>query len=52
MILTRGLLIGLSDEFKKEHGIDLSKDHLALQRMKEAAEKAKIELSIVHGNGN
>jgi len=32
-------------EFKKEHGIDLSKDHLALQRIKEAAERAKIELS-------
>lgn len=33
------------DEFKKEQGIDLSKDSLALQRLKEAAEKAKIELS-------
>jgi molecular chaperone DnaK len=33
------------DEFKKEHGIDLSKDQMALQRLKEAAEKAKIELS-------
>ncbi len=33
------------DEFKKEHGIDLSKDSMALQRIKEAAEKAKIELS-------
>jgi len=33
------------DEFKKEQGIDLSKDSLALQRIKEAAEKAKIELS-------
>ncbi len=32
-------------EFKKEHGIDLTKDKLALQRLKEAAEKAKIELS-------
>ena len=32
-------------EFKKEHGIDLSKDGMALQRLKEAAEKAKIELS-------
>lgn len=32
-------------EFKKESGIDLSKDNLALQRLKEAAEKAKIELS-------
>ncbi len=35
----------LSDEFKKEQGIDLKKDKLALQRLKEAAEKAKIELS-------
>ncbi|MFA5596546.1 MAG: molecular chaperone DnaK [Pusillimonas sp.] len=33
------------DEFKKESGVDLSKDILALQRLKEAAEKAKIELS-------
>ena len=35
----------LVDEFKKEQGIDLTKDVLALQRLKEAAEKAKIELS-------
>jgi len=35
----------LSDEFKKEQGIDLHNDPLALQRLKEAAEKAKIELS-------
>ena len=35
----------LAAEFKKESGIDLSKDPLALQRLKEAAEKAKIELS-------
>ncbi len=35
----------IADEFKKEQGIDLRKDKLALQRMKEAAEKAKIELS-------
>lgn len=35
----------LVDEFKKEQGIDLKKDKLALQRLKEAAEKAKIELS-------
>ncbi len=33
------------DEFKKEHGIDLSKDKIALQRLRDAAEKAKIELS-------
>ncbi|AJY47980.1 molecular chaperone DnaK [Martelella endophytica] len=35
----------LADEFKKENGIDLKADKLALQRLKEAAEKAKIELS-------
>jgi molecular chaperone DnaK len=35
----------LVDEFKKEQGIDLSKDMLSLQRLKDAAEKAKIELS-------
>ena len=35
----------LADEFKKEQGIDLRKDKLALQRLKEAGEKAKIELS-------
>jgi len=35
----------LADEFKKENGIDLRNDKLALQRLKEAAEKAKIELS-------
>ena len=34
----------IADEFKKEHGIDLRKDRMALQRLKEAAEKAKIEL--------
>ncbi len=39
------LLGYLADEFKKEHGIDLRQDKLALQRLKEAAEKAKIELS-------
>ena len=36
----------LADEFKKEHNMDLHNDPLALQRLKEAAEKAKIELSI------
>lgn len=36
------------DEFKKDQGIDLSKDTLALQRIKEAAEKAKIELSTLN----
>ena len=35
----------LADEFKRDQGIDLRKDKLALQRLKEAAEKAKIELS-------
>ena len=35
----------LADEFKKENGVDLSKDTIALQRLKEAAENAKIELS-------
>src|SRR5712672_3539546 len=35
----------LADEFRKEQGIDLRKDRLALQRLKDAAEKAKIELS-------
>ena len=35
----------LSDEFKKDNSVDLSKDPLALQRLKEASEKAKIELS-------
>ena len=35
----------LVDEFKAEHGVDLKKDPMALQRLKEAAEKAKIELS-------
>ncbi|EKE74002.1 molecular chaperone DnaK [Gallaecimonas xiamenensis] len=35
----------LVEEFKKEQGVDLTKDQLALQRLKEAAEKAKIELS-------
>ncbi|MFV0431951.1 MAG: molecular chaperone DnaK [Alphaproteobacteria bacterium] len=35
----------LADEFKKENGVDLRNDNLAMQRLKEAAEKAKIELS-------
>jgi len=37
----------ICDEFKKEHGIDLRHDRMAMQRLKEAAEKAKIELSTV-----
>ena len=35
----------MADEFKKVHGVDLTKDKMAMQRLKEAAEKAKIELS-------
>src|SRR5690606_30661494 len=38
----------ICDEFKREQGVDLRKDVLALQRLKEAAEKAKIELSSSH----
>jgi molecular chaperone DnaK len=37
----------MADEFKKEQGIDLKQDRMALQRLKEAAERAKIELSTV-----
>ncbi|NGX54785.1 MAG: Chaperone protein DnaK [Chlamydiae bacterium] len=39
------ILTWLLDEFKKEHGIDLSHDKMAIQRLRDAAEKAKIELS-------
>ena len=39
------LITWILDEFKKEQGVDLSNDNMALQRLKEAAEKAKIELS-------
>ncbi len=39
------LIEWITDEFKKDQGIDLSKDKMALQRLKEASEKAKIELS-------
>jgi molecular chaperone DnaK len=39
------LIQWINEEFKKDQGIDLSKDKMALQRLKEAAEKAKIELS-------
>ena len=39
------LIDWIADEFKKDQGIDLAKDKMALQRLKEAAEKAKIELS-------
>jgi molecular chaperone DnaK len=41
----------LVEEFKKESGVDLKKDMLALQRLKEAAEKAKIELSSTASTG-
>jgi len=37
----------IAEEFKKDHGIDLRKDRMALQRLRESAEKAKIELSSV-----
>ncbi|HEX6201058.1 MAG TPA: molecular chaperone DnaK [Thermoanaerobaculia bacterium] len=43
--LDQGLIDWLLEEFKKDQGIDLAKDPMALQRLKEAAEKAKIELS-------
>jgi molecular chaperone DnaK len=43
----RRIMQWLVDEFKKESGIDLSKDKMALQRLKDASEKAKIELSNV-----
>ncbi|MEY3085258.1 MAG: hypothetical protein RL037_1438 [Bacteroidota bacterium] len=39
------IIVWLSDEFKADEGLDLRKDPMALQRLKEAAEKAKIELS-------
>ena len=41
------ITVWIIDEFKKDQGIDLSQDRMALQRLKEAAEKAKIELSSV-----
>jgi molecular chaperone DnaK len=41
----RQIIDWIIEEFKKENGVDLSKDQMALQRIKEAAEKAKIELS-------
>ncbi len=41
------LIDWVADEFKKEQGIDLRQDRMALQRLKEAAEKAKVELSTV-----
>ncbi len=41
----KALIDYVADEFQKEHGVDLRKDPMALQRLKEACEKAKIELS-------
>ena len=52
MILIKRLLIIMVEEFKKENGIDLRKDKMATQRLKEAAEKAKKELSGVITNTN
>jgi molecular chaperone DnaK len=45
--LDQKIIDWINDEFKKNEGIDLSKDRMALQRLKEAAEKAKMELSSV-----
>jgi molecular chaperone DnaK len=45
--LDQRIIEWIIDEFKKDQGIDLSKDKMALQRLKEAAEKAKMELSTV-----
>jgi molecular chaperone DnaK len=45
--LDQRIMDWIIDEFKKDEGIDLSKDRMALQRLKEAAEKAKMELSTV-----
>ena len=45
MTSTSALIDWMVDEFKKSNGIDLSNDRMAMQRLKEAAEKAKIELS-------
>src|SRR5438067_2634571 len=41
----RAVMDWMIDDFKKQHGVDLSADRMALQRVREAAEKAKIELS-------
>lgn len=43
--IDRRLIEWIIEEFKREHGIDLGKDKMALQRLKEAAEKAKMDLS-------
>ena len=49
--LDQRIIDWLVGEFKKDQGIDLSKDKMALQRLKEAAEKAKIELSQANSTG-
>jgi molecular chaperone DnaK len=46
--MDQAIMTWLAAEFKREHGIDLTKDTMALQRLKEAAEKAKCELSSSH----
>ena len=43
-----GLVDRMVNQFKKDHGIDLQKDNIALERLREAAEKAMIELSSAH----
>jgi molecular chaperone DnaK len=43
--MDQAIMVWLAAEFKKENGVDLTKDTMALQRLKEAAEKAKCELS-------
>ena len=48
---TSAIIDWLVDEFKRDQGIDLRKDRMALQRLKEAAEKAKIELSTAAADG-
>jgi molecular chaperone DnaK len=45
--MDNALIDYITEEFRKEHGIDLKKDQTSMQRIKEAAEKAKIELSTV-----
>ena len=50
--LDQRIIEWIIDEFKKSEGIDLGKDRMALQRLREAAEKAKMELSIGDGDGH
>ena len=47
MIFDQRVIEWICDEFRREQGIDLRQDRMALQRLKEAAEKAKVELSTV-----